>query len=351
MSSEGESETEPEPFLLEMTPHLCNAAAGLMKVLTIPNPRAKTRNIEDILRQVRNPASMTGKQLFTLEQNFDRIFKDFQPSENKFLDLQDTVEAMFEPQSPPAPDFKSWGVTELIQSANLAYLGKWIAHAAQRDDPGVSDFLKALDNECPLPFLSSLIDGSSFGDSDLRDETFDFVLAVRAQLAVTELIHQSDKDGFDPENIIRSVFYAPLRSGGHAEETLRAWDLNGIGGGATGLLPEYESDIRQCIAAVQSNVTLDIMAAADGEVPAMQSLALKFPWSTFCVKTLMWIHERKQELDAKIMRLGGVSEIIDAVRQEVGLDATVLEPSPTKFDSFGSTLAAGSPKKSKNMNT
>lgn len=341
--STASSEDEPERFLLEIAPDLCNAAARMLKVLTVPNARAKTTNIEDILREVKNPASMTAKQLWTLGQNFDVLFKHFG---DDLLDPQKIIKAMFEPHSLPPLDSIAWGLTELINSANLAYLGNWIA-SVQRDDPEVFEFLQALDDVCPLPFLSSLVEGTSFGDSDLQDETFDFVLAVRTQVAVTAMLQQSDEDGFNPTEIIQSVFFAPLASGGHSKETLRAWNLNGIGSGPTGLLPEYDSELRKRIAAIKDYAIIDLEATRAGEEEIMQTLALEFSWSDFCVTALEWIHERKQELDAKIMRLGGASTILDTVKHEIGVDATVLELTPKKFDSFGSTLAEGSAKKKK----
>jgi hypothetical protein len=295
------------------------------------------------LREVKNPASTTGKQLWALEQNFDVLFKHFGDG---FLDPQKILEAIFDPHSLPPRDSKSWGLTELVNSANLAYLGKWVANA-QRDEAETFEFLRNLDDICPLPFLSSLNERSSFGDSDLQDETFDFVLAVRTQVAVTAMIQQFDEDGFSPVEIIQTVFYAPLASGGYSKNTLRAWDLNGLGSGQTGLLPEYNTELRKRIAAIQHNAITDLQATRAGEYEIMQTLASEFSWSDFCVTALEWIHERKQELDAKIMRSGGASTIFDTVKHEIGVEATVLEPSPKKFDSFGSTLADESAKKKK----
>jgi len=279
--------------------------------------------------------------LWEQAQNFDSNFKRFGED---FLDPQRIMESVFEPNSPPPPDSKSWGLTELINSANLAYFGNWIANA-QRDEPEVFEFLKTLDEISPLPFLSSLAEGSKFGDSDLQDETFDLILAVRTQVAVTAMLQQFDDDDFNPADILRSVFYAPLKSGGHSKETLRAWNLNGIGGGSTGLLPEYESEIRKRIAALQYSAITDIASRKAGEDEIMQSLATDFSWFDFCVTALEWIQERKQELDVKIMRLGGATAILDTVKHEIGVDVTVSERSPKKFDSFGSTLAEGSAKK------
>lgn len=350
-SEDEEAEPESERLLLEIAPDLCNAAARLIKVLTIPNSRTKTTSIEDILREIKKPASITAKALWTLQQNFDTLFQQF-GKKDRFLAPQRIVEALFEPHSPPALDSKSWGVTELMYSANLAYLGKWVANA-QRSDPQIVQFLEALDEICPQQFLASLMEGLTFGDSELQDEAFEFVLAVRAQLAVTRLMYQIAENELDPERIkqsIRSVFYAPLESGGYSEETLRAWNLTGLGAGETGLLPEYDQEIRKTIIAIETGAALDVMAITAGESQFMQTLASEFSWSAFRLKVLSWIHERKQELDSKILRLGGATTILDTVKQEIGLEATVLEPSPKKFDSFGSTLADRSPKKSRTNN-
>jgi hypothetical protein len=102
---------------------------------------------------------MTGKQFWAHEQNFDIFFKRFGDG---FLDPQEIIEAIFNPQSLPPQDSNSWGLTELVNSANLAYLGKWVANA-QRDDVETLDFLRDLDEVCPLPFLSSLSEEGSEG--------------------------------------------------------------------------------------------------------------------------------------------------------------------------------------------
>jgi hypothetical protein len=337
------SDEEADHLLLEIAPDLCNAAARVLKILTVPSTRLRTTNIEDILREVKMPASMTAKTLWPLAQNFENLFKSFG---DDFLDPQKIVEGIFEPNSPPPLDSKSWGITELINSANLAYLGNWIVNA-QRNEPEAYEFLKSLDMICPLPFMSSLLEGSSFGGSDLQDSTFDFVLEVRTQVAVTEMLQAFDEDDFNPLEILQRVFYAPLASGGYSDQTFRAWNLNGIGSGATGLLPEYASGLSKRIVAIENNAIADLRAKNAGEDEIMQSLAKEFSWSDFCVTTLEWIGERKQELDSRIMRLGGATAILDTVKHEIGVDATIVEPSPKKFDSFGSTLAAKSPEKSK----
>lgn len=351
MSSEDE-ETGPDPerLVLEIAPDLCNAATRLIKVLTIPRTRTRTTTIEEILRELDNPASTTAKTVWTLGQNFDTLFQQFGDNdEDQFLNPQKIIEAIFEPHSPPALDSKSWGITEMVFNANLAYLGKWVANT-QRRDPETVDFLEELNEICPQPFLASLMEGSIFGDSELQDETFEFALAVRVQLTVTRLISKIMENVHDHESIaqsIQSVFYAQLDSGGFSNETLRAWDLNGIGAGATGLLPEYDQEIRKTIAAIRAAATQDVMAIAAGKIEHTALLDSEFSWSAFRLKVLHWIHKREQELDRKVKRLGGANAILYTVKQETGLEATILEPSPKNFDSFGSTLADRSPKKPK----
>ncbi|TID25411.1 chromatin binding [Venturia nashicola] len=351
VSSEDE-EIGPEPgrLLLENAPDLCHAADRLIQVLTIPHASTKTTTIKDILRDLDKPSSITAKKLWPLAQNFDNLFRQCgDENEDRFLNPQKLVEAIFEPHSPPSLDSKSWGVTELVYSANLAYLGKWVANAP-RSEPEIVDFLEDLNKTCPQPFLASLMEGSTFGNSELQDETFEFSLAIRAQLAVMRLINEIAENEFDPETIvqsIRSVFYAQLESGGYSEETLRAWNFNGIGAGATGLLPEYDQEIRKTIASIQAGATFDVMAITAGESKYMQALVSEFPWSAFRLRVLNWIGQRQQELNRKIKRLGGVTAILDTVKQDIGLEATMLESSPKNFDSFGSTLADRSPKRPK----
>ncbi|QDS75779.1 hypothetical protein FKW77_008818 [Venturia effusa] len=348
--SSDDDEVGPESgdLLLEFAPGLCEAATELVNVLTIPKSRLKTASIEDILREVKKTGSITSKLLWTSEQNFDSHYQYF-GNQDRFLDPHRIVEIMFEPHDLPAPQSKSWGVIELVQLVNLAHLGRWVANA-QMSDPNIEEFLEALDEICPHPFLTSLMEGAKFGDSELQDETFEFVLAVRAQLAVTKLMYkiaenELDHDGITP--MIRSLFYARLASGGFSEENLSAWDYNGIGAGATGLLPEYAQEIRKTIDAIRDGAALMVTAIRAGESQFMQTLASEFPWSTFRLKVLSWIHERNQELHAKIERLGGPKTILDTVKQEIGLEATVLELSPQNVDSAGSPFADDSPGKSK----
>ncbi|KAE9990459.1 hypothetical protein EG327_001361 [Venturia inaequalis] len=359
-SEDEEAGSGPDRLTLELAPDLYDAATKLIEVLTIPNTRTKTTTTKDILRELDNHASITAKKLFSREQSFSKTLEHFRDRDgDTFLDAHKTVQAIFQPHSPPAVDSKSWGLTELVHSANLASLGKWVANA-QISDPEILDFLEDLNETCPQPFLASLMEGSTFGNSELQDETFEFALAVRAQLAVTRLIYKSAENKLDPETIvqsIRSVFYAQLTTGGYSEETLKAWNFNGIGGGATGLLPEYDQQIRETIAVIQAEATLDAIAITAGKSEYMAALVSKFSWSAFRLKALSWIHQRKQELDRKIVRLGGKHAILNTVKQEIGVEATILEPSPRefdrlepsprKFDSFGSTLADRSPTKPK----
>jgi hypothetical protein len=165
------------------------------------------------------------------------------------------------------------------------------------------------------------------GNSVLLDETFDFALAIRTQVAVIAIIQRHNQADFDAQRFIQDVFYATPEENPSDNETLRAWDVNGLGSGNTGLLPEFDIKMQERIALIKQCFTEDSQAYEAGEYANMQRLQTQFPWSDFCVQTLQWIHRRKRELDTRIQEHGGVHNIMGTLKLTLGMEDSMIVPS------------------------
>jgi hypothetical protein len=222
-------------------------------------------------------------------------------------------------KSAPNRTSPCWLLTELIHLFNLAITVKSIAQAP--DSLGMEDGIQKLDGMMPAPFLKDLTiaeDGPYIvGYSKLVDVTFDASLAIRLQSVVLQIQQNFENDDFDLEDLIRET----LRMGG-TDNNLRAWDVNGLGDGNLGLLPEYHKKMERWIRRIQSAVRDDLLDIEDGSEEGLQILAKNFPWSDFRATVLRWAKLRMEEIVGAVKENGGPEQLMNELRHELSKDAS-----------------------------
>jgi hypothetical protein len=228
------------------------------------------------------------------------------------------MEALFK-QSLPHMTSECWHVTELMQLLNLAIITRRVA-STPTETADMAQGLRKLDVQFPIAFLKNLnmSDDSAHivGNSYLRDETFEVALAIRVQTTVMEIQRGFNADDFDVGDFVQGMFFAIPGK----QDNLRAWDVNGLGSGDLGLLPEYDVKMRRTIKHLLSCVEYDTQNVADGSEDGMQTLTRNFPWSEFRAIVLRWATLRTEEITSSINDAGGVEKLMDEVRAELSKD-------------------------------
>jgi hypothetical protein len=321
---------------------LYNTAGELLRV-SVP-AHASAARLGDLLQEIKKPGAASARRLHQSENAFAGYKEDFGDLSG-YIDPQGVMKAVFE-QSLPPRDSQSWRVIEILQAANLAWLARWII-SAERDNSRTWDQLRKLDNNFPLDFLSSIYQSSQnmesaswmSGCSSLQEETFNLALEIRTQVAVLALTLQHQRDDFDSEHVLRNVFYSLDPS---ENETLNAWDVNGLGSGNLGLLPEFDQAMQQRISVIRRSFLEDSRALSSGASTELQILEAQFSWSNFSVKTLEWIRRRNAELTTSIEKHGGVDSIVASLKQELSMENSMVVTSATPRHKIATSAPRGS---------
>ena len=301
----------PYPLLI----YGASAYRAATALLTRFNVRAS--DLPRILEVVNDPDTLNGSEFEREINDLDEAILQLDPPfENGGLTSPEyTMQALFVPSSPNKTS-ECWYTEELIQLLNLAILVRQIATRSPED---AVDMLDRLDAQFPLPFIKDLQmqeDGAHIvGFSRLRDKTFQAALAIRLQSAVLKLKrdHEDEERGIDVDDTARESFFASEDT-----QTLRAWpQINGLGGGDLGLLPEFDSKMRRTIKRLIGAAQEDLEDIQDGSEDDLKVLEMNFPWDAFRTSFIEWAKLRVDEIVQSIEGIGGVNYLLQVLQTEL----------------------------------
>jgi hypothetical protein len=309
-------------------PTLYDAAQDIFRILTprtSPDPK-----LAEIIRFLKIPGSDVSDNL-DFSENVFRNALNFFRVDGEYVRPQAVMKCIFG-ENLPEPDAKASAVAEIVQTANLALFAVWIASADQ-GNPKTWNLLRSIDNAFPSLFLTSFLEPQirkssssgawNIGSSTLLNQTFQFALELRTQVAVLAFIRQQGREDFDAEQVIRDVFYLPADDDRSDTEQLRTWGINGLGGDVD-LHPEFDQQMQERISVIRHCFYEDTQALSDGASTDLEQLQVKFPWPQFTVAALKWIRRRHQELAEFIANRGDVRGIVSSVKQELDVEDSMI---------------------------
>ena len=330
--SEGEAADLDRDVIISDLPTLYNAAGELLRV--IAPLQADPAKLAEIVQETKKPGSVAAKRLHGRERSFIGYQENF-GNAHDYISSQTVMKSIFSAHTLPSRDSPSWRLIEILQTANLAWLAKWVV-GAEQESSHTFDPLRTLDSAFPLDFLSSIFQSQSgssaswmIGSSTLLTETFQIGLDIRTQLAVTVFARRHTERGFNHEQAVRDIFYNPPESDSSEDDKLRAWNINGLGSGEMGLLQEFDQQLLIRIATIKQCFLEDTQAIIDGNSSELSKLQARFPWSGFTVQVLDWVRRRNHELLSSIKKRGGVDAIVSNLKQEFDLDDSLIPTSTT----------------------
>ncbi|KAI9736165.1 MAG: hypothetical protein M1834_001050 [Cirrosporium novae-zelandiae] len=273
---------------------------------------------DNLLKDLQLPRSEANKQLSGLFlDKYDRTCYNF--GSDRYIDTSIAVRGLFGVTDPKDVGHNSWKLAPVFQRANLATLSILIIKSEEGTEICRGN-LELLDRQFPKVFVTdfqlpsepskhSLGPGSSI----LYPETFDLALDLRTQYFISQVqFHRRHDPSFDPDEIIRDVFWVDLESGS-PESVVKGWAVLGSNEDDYRTLPaEYQKKLRNRIRMLSSTFTND---SDNGS--SLEQLEEEFSWDDFVYALMDWVKRRKNEIDHEIERFGGVINIQKFVKEEL----------------------------------
>ena len=205
----------------------------------------------------------------------------------------------------------AWRPDNIFYKANMAIL---IYSLLSSDEKFMGSMLEKLDLDFPVPFFSSLGQIGKPGESRLLSETLDLAIDLRTQFCIHLLQNQFGHQNFDPDIVVRDVFYENL---GTDPVILKGWSLN--------TLTMNDKEKREVYRRMQ---LLRESFGADTQTVDIDRLKARFPWSRFISKVISWCKLRLNEIEDSLQSSGGLQVIQSMVRNEYHRKQTAAQNHP-----------------------
>jgi hypothetical protein len=303
--------------ILEVLPTLSDTASGLLGILTPAG--ATTEDITNIAKELLVPGSRTSRRVKFHEGAFKSARGEF--GSDDYIDVSIINRALLGVRLTRDIGTGSWLPDPLLQKANLSiFATRMFVH--QRGSQDLWAAVAISDSRFPAQFLSSLESNpvSEVASSRLLRETFNLALNLRTQLMLIILSQHVDKPNYDPDKILRYVFFEP--PDGSGTDRVKGWAVPGLGGGGSRLPDEFGKLVLERVQRIRRSFTEPseslFVAGEPTEMPAeLKRLEETFPWIEFLSEVVNWANLRLGEIERQIVEQGGTGAIISELKGEM----------------------------------
>ena len=300
--SEDERNSLTPVLVLKFLPDLLASSCEILDLLAPPGISPEVA--ESIVRELNMVNSLQAKFLRHAEKKFGND-REFYGSDD-YINPSYIYKALFRGR---AVDISKFRPDPIFHAANVATLVKDI-FITPKVNSKTSNMLLNLDTIFPELFLREFDEDAKFGNSSLRNETFELGLEIRTQCAITALFARRD-ERWDPEETVLSLFFSPLHSRQmspqisyfddvleHAETLpiMRAGPANS------------EEEDERIISRVRE-IQIALQSTEDGDALDFERLDEVFPWTGFLTQVAVWGRKRIEEIKSDINPPKGVDDI------------------------------------------
>jgi hypothetical protein len=178
--------------------------------------------------------------------------------------------------------------------------------------------IERLESQFPAPFMDGIVKSSQpkpIGASTAEKQTFELALEIRTQYFVMELERRQNEKDFDPQSILRGVFYDELALEDQGSKvdpgSLRGFKLAQTFEDENGRLPDrFQDDVIDRIGELE----LDLLDQ-DGS-PQIRDLK-RTSWTRFIQRIARFIFTRDKEIKFDLQQQPNIDEVDDLVRKEI----------------------------------
>jgi hypothetical protein len=309
-SSFEDGEADPIVMVDELS-DLQSAATRLMDLFL--SDASDPRNILDAAKRLTNPQNTQGKRLKPATHKLVNAMKVF--TKQAFIDVEQIKRLI--PSVQLEDTAGSWSPLPILHKANCARLAlDVLLVTAGSQSPRHA--IERLESQFPAPFMDGIVKSSQpkpIGASTAEKQTFELALEIRTQYFVMELERRQNEKDFDPQSILRGVFYDELAledKGSNVDPgSLRGFKLAQTFEDENGRLPDrFQDDVIDRIGELE----LDLLDQ-DGS-PQIRDLK-RTSWTRFIQRIARFIFTRDKEIKFDLQQQPKIDEVDDLVRKEI----------------------------------
>ena len=324
----------PEPndldpsMLVEALPDLQRAATGVLDFLTPAS--LDPVSILSLARRLRDPNNTQSRRLSRFVTNLRTESRFFGSS--MFIDVDTIGPLLPSLDGSVGKDGRKWHPILVLLNANCALCAVDLlfqTHTPKR-------IIRELEARFPYPFMTEF-DGDGKGQSDgrsaLERATFNLALDIRTQYLRMELEARQNEVDFDPEAILRSVFYderPPDEVDSDADQdALRGFRIPPFqdehGHLPADIAPHYKELVYDRV----QDISMQLRSFNDddedndsedrGTSVNIRGLKAAYHWQSFAFRAVRWIRERDEEIRKEMKGLPAVDDVRDGVARRLDL--------------------------------
>ncbi|BDD63410.1 hypothetical protein MAP00_008304 [Monascus purpureus] len=304
-----------DPVMMsEALPDLQRAAEGILNFIL---PRcADPIGLLSLAKGLRNPKNTQSRRFQRFVKNLKTEAQVF--GHHEFID-GDMVKRLLPYASlDQSAGDKEWNPDPILHKANCALLVVNAIYA----DPGsliLRQLVKRLEGQFPAPFMKGIVasieEGESIGKSVLERPTLDLALDIRTQFLRLELESRRHEENFDPEAILKQVFFDESVYGDFDHDSGQV-PLRGFGiapfQDENGHLPrQFEEHVYERVQDIGV-----LLRNEDGSLN-LRGLEAAYHWQGFVHRAIRWVRKRNEEISRELKSQPSSDDVRDTIKREL----------------------------------
>lgn len=297
------------PLIAELLPDLLDKSYKILNLLAPPD--ASDELVHSIVKELKTFGSRRARLLKILEDLFTVLRKSF--GDQAFIMAQYVNRKLFRMED---PDFEH-RPDAIIQAANLAIIIKDFL-ATERESRVMLRHLNVMNDKFPRPFLTNFVKGDpGHGDTSLHQATFNMALEIRTMYAIADLLAQSERDQWNPDELLVAYFFDSNTDHQSSAEAIQNGKLKNILCDGPSLSREEEALVLDRVESIRRTFRFEEDARNAGDLVDFDQLDRAFPWSKFLLNLVQWSRSRLDEITRGIRSQGGVEVITESIIEVV----------------------------------
>ncbi|KAJ5797924.1 uncharacterized protein N7503_007220 [Penicillium pulvis] len=318
LDSDDDDEASDDPItMLDELPDLQQAASSLMNLLV--SNQSIPIGIVNAAKRMR-VAGLGSKENKRLKSHCKKLVERMkQYGDLPFVDVS-RIRSLI-PSIAAGGDYQPWSPSPTLHSANCARLAFEVL-LSTADSESAKQVVESLNSQFPAPFLDHFTKGresNPIGSSTAEKAAWELALEIRTQYFIMEFERRQTEKGFEPNQLLRSIFYDESRhEGGELDSRwLRGFDLVAAFKDENECLPDrYHDTVLDRIGELE----LDLFD--DDGAPNAKGLRAAFSWQRFSVRTARFLHARDKEIRRDLKVQANFDDVHDLLERKIKGEST-----------------------------
>ncbi|KAJ5998926.1 hypothetical protein N7451_006736 [Penicillium sp. IBT 35674x] len=318
LDSDDDDEASDDPItMLDELPDLQQAASSLMSLLV--SNQSDPIGIVNAAKRTR-VAGLGSKENKRLKSHCKKLVERMKQYDDlPFIDVSHIRSLI--PSIAVGGDYQPWSPSPTLHSANCARLAFEVL-LSTADSASAKQVVESLNSQFPAPFLDHFTNGREYnpiGSSAAEKAAWELALEIRTQYFIMEFERRQIEKGFDPNHLLRSIFYDESRHEGDELDSrwLRGFALVAAFKDENECLPDRYHD-----AVLDRIGELELDLFDDDGAPNAQGLRAAFSWQRFSVRTARFLHARDKEIRRDLKVQANFDDVYDLLERKIKGETT-----------------------------